>query len=242
MMSILTTINNNLAGAGDPEDSSVPFFSPHVLDKFDVKEILKGNEATSFIIRVMTEDEYNGEGKLRPCIFVQPVVGGVAAVALNPNLRIIKSWTFEETKVEGVLTLPETLTRLGTAAFRGCSGIRRLILPNSLTSISERAFKDCSGIEGPLTLPETLTEIGFAAFMGCSGIKGRLILPKGLTKIGFAAFEGCSNLTEVMMNRKTRIEKRAFAGTGITNGDAQRVVKLVEKIDYDDSKEYTIGN
>ena len=108
------------------------------------------------------------------------------------------------------LTLPNSLTKIGKYAFRGCSGLTELILPNSVTSIGNFAFHGCRGLT-ELILPNGITRIEESAFRGCSGLT-ELTLPSSVTSIGESAFSGCSGLTELTLpNSVTSIGNYAFS-------------------------------
>jgi len=67
------------------------------------------------------------------------------------------------------ITLPNSVTSIGTDAFFGCRGLTTITLPNSITSIGNDAFDACSGLN-TLTLPNSITSIGTTAFANCSGL------------------------------------------------------------------------
>jgi uncharacterized repeat protein (TIGR02543 family) len=96
----------------------------------------------------------------------------------------------------GALTIPSSVTSIGSAAFSGCSGFTgALTIPSSVTSIGERTFYNCSGLTGALTIPSSVTSIESEAFYGCSGFTGALTIPSSVTSIGNFTFSGCSGLT-----------------------------------------------
>lgn len=63
-----------------------------------------------------------------------------------------------------------TITSIGSGAFRNCAGITELLVPDTVTSIGSDAFYGCSGIE-TLVLPGLLTDIGSYAFRGCDSLR-----------------------------------------------------------------------
>ena len=50
------------------------------------------------------------------------------------------------------------------------SGLISVTIPNSVTNIGSYAFSDCSGLTS-VTIPDSVTGIGYSAFCNCSGIK-----------------------------------------------------------------------
>ena len=95
------------------------------------------------------------------------------------------------------ITLPDSVTSIGSNIFRDCKFMNALTLPKNLTSIGDDAFHQCTGLVS-VTFPDTLTSIGAEAFRACSGIK-TLSLPNGLTSIGDCAFYDCSSLTSLTL-------------------------------------------
>ena len=77
------------------------------------------------------------------------------------------------------LTLPNSVTSIGTGAFRGCSGLTELTLSNSLTSIGEYAFKGCSGLAKITSLAEIPPVCGSGVFDGVNKTNCELIVPEG---------------------------------------------------------------
>ena len=64
------------------------------------------------------------------------------------------------------LTIPESVTSIGSYAFAYCSSLTSITIPESVTSISSSAFYNCSSLTS-ITIPESVTSISSSAFSGC---------------------------------------------------------------------------
>ena len=103
------------------------------------------------------------------------------------------------------VTIPNSVTSIGSSAFYGCSGLTgELVIPNSVTSIGEYAFYQCTGLTS-VTIGNSVTSIGSSAFSGCSGLTGELVIPNSVTSIGKSAFSGCSGLTGELVIPKEKV-------------------------------------
>ena len=69
-----------------------------------------------------------------------------------------------------------------------------MTIPNSVTYIGTSAFGRCYGFTGNLTIPNSITIIGYSAFDGCSGFTGNLTLPKSLEVVISDSFNECNNI------------------------------------------------
>jgi hypothetical protein len=94
--------------------------------------------------------------------------------------------------VNGSLTIPNYVTRIGQQAFYGCTGLTSIVIPDSVTSIGSGAFSVCTGLTS-ITIPDSVTSIGEGAFYNCSGLTS-ITIPDSVTRIGNCAFWGCSKL------------------------------------------------
>ena len=88
------------------------------------------------------------------------------------------------------ITIPNSVTSIGFAAFMNCGGLSSISIPNSVTSIGNYAFAGCTGLTS-LVIPNSVTSIGYAVFSNCSGLKF-VTIPNSVTKIGSYAFERCN--------------------------------------------------
>ena len=66
------------------------------------------------------------------------------------------------------VTLPDTLTSIGTNAFRGCTALTNISLPDNIIRIGDGAFAYCSGLSG-IIMGDNIEELGVGAFVNCTG-------------------------------------------------------------------------
>ena len=91
--------------------------------------------------------------------------------------------------------IPNTVTSIGTSAFRGCEGLTSITIPNTVTSIGDFAFFACTGFTN-FTIPNAVTNIGQYAFCDCLSLTS-ITIPNSVTSIGGYAFFDCIRLTEI---------------------------------------------
>ena len=124
-------------------------------------------------------------------------------------------YAFQNCSSLAEITLPASLTSIGTYVFQNCSSLTRVInLENTkVTSIGGNAFKDCTSLT-EITLPDTLTSIGSSAFQGWSSLTRVINFENTkVTGIGAHAFYGCKSLTEISLPASlTSIGSETFNG------------------------------
>ena len=80
-------------------------------------------------------------------------------------------------------------------AFYNCSMLTSVTIPDSVTSIGSYAFYNCGNLTS-ITIPDSVTSIGRYAFQSCSSLTS-ITIPDSVTSIGSSAFSGCTGLTEI---------------------------------------------
>lgn len=114
-----------------------------------------------------------------------------------------------------VVSIPDSVTGIGSLAFFDCSAMTSITIPNSVTHISDQAFKS-SGLTS-VTMSNVMS-IKNNAFEGCSNLTS-VTIGNGVTSIGGGAFKYCSSLTSVIFEGKTLAEVQAMSNYpwGITD-------------------------
>lgn len=126
------------------------------------------------------------------------------------------------------VTLPDSLTKIGTQAFCNCKHLKEIRLPEGLEYIGEYAFEKCYALS-EITIPEGITEISESAFIYCTGLKS-VVLPDTLKRIAQGAFNNCSSLVEINIpNSLEYVGWASFKGTKLDDSTHDQLYKLAEK-------------
>jgi len=73
------------------------------------------------------------------------------------------------------VTIPNSVTLIGSEAFSGCTGLMSVTIPNSVTTIGVGAFYGCTGLTS-VTIPNSVTSIGYNTFSGCTSLTSIIAL------------------------------------------------------------------
>ena len=126
----------------------------------------------------------------------------VKHLVIAEGVTEIGDWTFKEWSPIVELTLPHSLTRIGSRAFDWCRNIKQIHFSDGLQEIETSAFDSCP--VDKLDLPKTLTKIGAYTFSGFKQLL-ELDLPDSIVSIGTRAFYGCSSLRSVKLPARLRV-------------------------------------
>ena len=136
------------------------------------------------------------------------------------DVKSISSYTFSRDSITSI-TIPNSVTEIGGAAFSGCRSLTSITIPNSVVSIGKYAFGNCSSlteinvesgnteyvsVDGVLFNKDTTTLISYPA-----GKTGEYSIPNTVKNIATYAFSSCSNKTTVIIpNSVDSVEYYAF--------------------------------
>lgn len=84
-----------------------------------------------------------------------------------------------------------------SGTFDHCNNLKSVTIPNTVTTIGSSAFSYCTSLTN-VTLPDSLTTIGSSAFASCHSLT-EIVLPNSVKEIGSKAFMYCRNLTSVTL-------------------------------------------
>ena len=129
---------------------------------------------------------------------------------IKAGTKVIADNAFRDRYNLTSITIPDSVTTIGSSAFSGCGSLTSIIIPDSVTSIGDGAFHGCTGLAN-ITIPDSVTTIGDWAFAECDSLTS-IVIPDSVTSIGSRAFSNCINLANVTIGDSvTTIGDSAFS-------------------------------
>ena len=155
--------------------------------------------------------------------------------------KILVGYVGEQTD----LIIPDSVTTIGSYAFRGCSRLTSIVIPDSVTTIGSSAFSGCSSLTS-IDIPDSVTTIGDGAFNGCGSLTS-VTIGDSVTTIGSYAFYNCDSLTSIVIpDSVTTIGRYAFRDctslTSVTIGSGVTTIGEYAFGDCDSLTSVTIGD
>ena len=149
-------------------------------------------------------------------------------VYLPNGLETIESSAFSQYSASSADTdyleyvqIPQSVTRIGSSAFRCCSRLDQATLPEGLTQLGSYAFTGCTSLQ-EITVPGSLTDWGTYSFSE-SGLSSVLIAD-GITAIPSGTFSGAAALEELFL--PDQVEQ---FGTGCISGTALHELRVSDQ-------------
>lgn len=107
------------------------------------------------------------------------------------------------------VSIPRSVSLIGSYSFSGCTSLSQLLLNDGLTTIHNNTFSGCTSLPR-VVFPETIRQIQNNAFQNCSELKS-IYLPN-VEYIGYYAFDGCAKLDTIVLKTATppAIESTTF--------------------------------
>ena len=92
------------------------------------------------------------------------------------------------------------------------AGCGRTFIPNTVTKIGEAAFFACKNLSS-ITIPTSVTELGESAFALCEDLSS-IVIPESITYIPKALLSGCRTISTIIIKGEVQvIDEDAFNGT-----------------------------
>lgn len=123
-------------------------------------------------------------------ITIPSEVNGFKVVRIGPS-------AFMQTGVTSV-TIPSTVTSVGSWAFRECASLQSVSIPNSVTEIGDRTFSECP-LLSTITLPQGLKSIESGLFYRCRSLSS-ITIPASVKSISqWEVFDQCYGLSSIVV-------------------------------------------
>ena len=133
----------------------------------------------------------------------------IEEVSIPYGVVKINDQAFAGTKIKKV-SLPNSLTQIGSAAFYSCKQLQGIVIPNSVTTIGDLCFELCISMES-VTLSENIETLETSVFSWNESLK-QIVIPNSVKVIKNKVFEHCISLTSIVLPEGlTRIEQYAFS-------------------------------
>ena len=110
----------------------------------------------------------------------------VLIISIPESVTKIGNGAFESCSSLKSVSIPDSVTELGSAAFAGCSNLEEVSLPNSIDVISDNMFGVCTKLSH-ISIPDSVKRIETWAFLWCESLS-EIELPDGLEFIGDQVF------------------------------------------------------
>lgn len=208
----------NYSGKEDSEEGNIKTVIPDITDQYlEILEIFKGK------LLINTKDKVLIKVAQAVGIEVSPydITEEGELLSSNGNLLLVDS--------EGTLVLPESVKKIGSGAFSGVSGLKKIIIPGSVKEIASNAFSNNKTLE-TVVLNEGIEIIGISAFSQCDSLTN-VQLPSTVKKIGSYAFYYCISLKNINIPIGVKnIEEYTFCGC--RKLESIIIPEGVEKISY----------
>ena len=125
----------------------------------------------------------------------------LTSITVPEGVTAIPNYAFYYSSIQRI-SLPSTLTTIGSEAFRGANLLQMVDIPDDVTTIKTNAFRECTALKS-IHLPAGLTTIEAGAFTSCSSLES-VQIPDTVEAFGANAFGYCTSLTEVNYPKKWR--------------------------------------
>lgn len=138
-------------------------------------------------------------------------------------------------KVFGKVTIPSSVTTIGSSAFQSTYIVGDIVIPEGVTSIGANAFYNCFGITS-VKLPSTVTTIQEGTFYKCHSLTS--VNTENITSYGKNCFFDCRSLLEIRFASKVdSIGSTAFSQCYSLHGTYD--LSVVESMSLDAFKKCT---
>lgn len=116
----------------------------------------------------------------------------------NTGITSIGQYAFSFCPELSSITIPDSVTSIGTSCFYSCNSLENVQLSANITRIPQYAFSALPSLT-EIDIPDGVTEIGDNSFQHCTKLRS-VVLPEALLSIRRNAFSDCVNLCKTLEN------------------------------------------
>lgn len=121
---------------------------------------------------------------------------GLTDISIPDSIERLGTAAFEGTGLTNVV-IPETVQQVDPAVFQNCTKLVSVKLPAGLAEIDQYMFANCISLQH-VDMPDSITKINIYAFHNCTSLTS-LALPKNLSSLSVGCFDKCINLQHVVV-------------------------------------------
>ncbi len=197
---------------------------------------------------------FSGCYNLAELILPESITGiSVSAIRDTALYKNEKNWTdgafylsnillaVDREKIGESFTVPDSVKKIGYAAFAWCDNLTEIELGSGLTEIGGSAFEGCVSIK-KINIPDTVTKIGYNAFNGCI-LLNSVKMSNNVKEIGGSAFYNCTSLQSIALPATlTSLGDFTFYGcTMLEEINLPAGLEGIEKSTFEDTAAYDNG-
>ena len=131
--------------------------------------------------------------------------GAICKIELPEGLTKITNTYFGHNPKEPNVTeivMSDTITTIGSHAFRDISNLKKIVLSKNLTKIGAYGFYNCKGLEEVVFTPGSLEYLDVSEaniFYGCSSLKEMDLSTRKIKALGTSFLSECTNIGKVTL-------------------------------------------
>jgi len=134
---------------------------------------------------------------------------GLTAITIPNTVTNIGTSVFMQTGLTSIPEFPSTITSIPASTFMSCASLTEVEISDQFTSIGSSAFSGCSNLAS-VTISNSVTSIGGSAFSSCSKLTS-ITIPSSVTSIESYTFQSCTKLASIdIPNSVTSLGTNAF--------------------------------
>lgn len=131
----------------------------------------------------------------------------LTSIKIPNSVTSIGSRAFRKCTSLTSVTIPDSVTTIAISTFSGCTSLTSVTISDSVTSIEDNAFFDCTSLTS-ITILDSVISIGDEAFAYCESLID-VTIGNGITKVGDGVFYRCYKLPQDVQNYISQFQSNA---------------------------------